>query len=778
LASKGGIHTGWINLITLVLPLAVVILASCSGTRHVPDDRYLLGGYKFSIDNQSVDRKELATYIKPKPNRKILGYRFYLGLYNLSGENKDGGFNRWLRKIGEEPIIFDKFDTDKNNKQIGLYLRNKGYYYSEVGDSVRYRKQKANVRYNILTGTPYLINNISYTFEDTTIRQLVLSDTLSSLIKRGSLFDTDLLQEEKTRIEGRLKQNGYYNFTKEYIVYRADTLRSSRQVNINIYVKAYNVRKSEETITAVPHRKYRISGVSVYMDYDPKLALANTQEYIEGLNSTWHDVFEFLYSGSLKTNPSIVGQCIFIFPGAEYRIGDVQQTYQHLGSLRIFKLVNIEFTEPDTSAVQEDGFYPLHCHIQLAPMTLQNYTVELTGTNSSGNFGVAGNLNYLHRNLFGGAENFSFGIKGAVETLRESYNKGFGNMVEFGVESRITLPKFLIPFRHESFIRKYRPKSNLSIAYNFQRRPDYTRTVANTAFGYSWRGNTFNTHLVNPVEINLVRLRDATNAFWDYISGTYLEHSFEDKLIQAVSYSFLFNNQDIKKMKDFVYLRYHAESSGLLLSTGGNLVGNKNNNNRYELLGTEFSQYIKSDFDFRYYHSIDQSSSIVYRIFAGAAWPYGNSIAMPFEKQYFSGGANGLRAWQVRNLGPGSYVETTHSSYPNKTADVKLEGNLEYRFKLFWLLEGAMFVDAGNVWAIRPKDDRPGALFRWDAFYREIAVGSGFGIRMDFNYFIFRLDLGIKIKDPALPAGERWIPGTRGFMTDDLQLNLAIGYPF
>jgi len=744
----------------------------------VPEDRYLLGGYKLSIDNQTINRKELNSYVQPKPNRKVLGFRFYLGLYNLTGGKKDNGLNRWLRKIGEEPVLYDKFDTEKNNRQIRLYLRNKGYYHSQVSDTVKYRKQQANVRFDIATGTPYTVNNITYTFEDTTISRLVLEDTASSLIKRGSLFDTDLLQQERARIEGRLNQNGYYNFTREYISYGADTMSTTRLVDVFIYLKKYTIREGGETYVAVPHRKYRISRVSVYLDYDPKLALVNMESYIAGLKTTKYDGFEFLYSGALKTNPAIVAQSIFVFPGEEYRIGNVQQTYLHLNSLKIFKLVNIEFNESDTACQYDDGYYPLDCNIQLAPMTLQNYTVELTGTNSSGNFGLAGNLSYQHRNLFGGAENFSFGIKGAVETLRESYRRGFGNMVEFGVESRITIPKFLLPFKHESFIRKYRPRSNFSIAYNYQRRPDYTRTLANTTFGYTWRGNAFNTHFVNPIELNLIRLPQATNDFWDYIRGTYLEHSFEDKLIQAVSYSFLFNNQDIKKMKDFIYLHYHAESSGLLLSSAGNLAGNKNQNGRYELFGTEFSQYIKSDLDFRYYKIIDRLSSVVYRVFIGAAWPYGNSIAMPFEKQYFSGGANGLRAWQVRNLGPGSHVETTPSSYPNKTADIKLEGNAEYRFKLFWLLEGALFVDAGNVWAIRPEDDRKGARFHWNTFYREIAVGSGLGIRMDFNYFIFRMDMGVKLKDPAMPAGDRWIPLTRGFMADDLQLNLAIGYPF
>jgi len=782
LTIHGKRHIRHIGRILLFLPVIVILSSSCSSTKHVPDDRYLLDAYNMEVDNVLIDKAELKNYIKPKPNKKILGMKFYLALYNLSKKDKDNGFNRWLRNIGEEPIIYDQYDTEKNSKQIKLYLKNKGYYFAEVTDSVRLRKKKARVDYDLKTGEPFIINNIAYNFEDTTIMSLVLDDTVNSVVAKGDVFDVDLLLQERNRIEKKLKQSGYFNFNRDYVYFRVDTARDDLLVDLNVEIKKYLHRSSAGQYIQVPHRKYKINRVLVFLDYDPRLALSDPLAYQSGLDSVSFDDISFLYDEELRTSPTVIAQSIFVLPGAQYNLDDVEQSRNHLSNLRVFKMVNIEFTETDTAQQYAKEIYNLDCHVYLSPMTTQNYTVELTGTNSSGNFGVAGNLNYQHRNLFGGAENFNFRIKGALEALRQSDYGGFDNMLEFGAESRITFPKFILPFKHESFIKKYNPKTNFTIAYNFQRRPDYTRTVANASFGYIWRGNQFTTHLVNPIEINLVKLPKSTTEFDSLINGTYLQHSFEDKLIQAMSYSFIFNNQDINKLENFVYFRINLESSGLLLSSGSGLVSTSNDFGRYELLGTEFSQYLKSDLDLRYYTIIDDHSSLAYRLFMGTAYPYGNSIAIPFEKQYFTGGANGIRAWQVRDLGPGSYMEPEdrQSKYPNKTGDIKLEGNLEYRFKLFWLLEGALFVDAGNIWAISTEDALEDPLFEdarfgWDKFYKEIAIGTGFGVRMDFDFFIFRLDLGIKVRDPQ---GDWRVMTSKQFDDKAYQLNLAIGYPF
>ena len=776
----------------LIIPSGIIIIAfflfSCSSTRHVPEDKYLLNKYKLEYDNRNIDDNEMEGYIRPKPNKRILGLKFYLGLYNLSG-SKDSGINRWLKKIGEEPVIWNEFDIEKNEERLKLYLRNKGYYYAEVTDTSMFHKQKANVKYDVDPGEPYLIRKISYLFQDTILRQLVLTDTIKSLLKQGARFDADVIQEERVRIENYLRSLGFYNFSKDLINFQADTSRIKRTVDLTAVIDKYPLRIQEDSyIQYVPNRKYRISNVFVLTDFNQKDALLDYQEYLNSLTENTFHNFRFLYRDKLKIDPEIITQYIYIIPGKLYNINDVSQTYQHLSSLRIFKTVNIYFEEENPENPYQLEDYPLTCYIQLTPATLQSYSLELEGTNASGSFGAASNLSYQHRNLFGGAENLNIRLKGSIEFLRKLDTtqiqnlKGINLVYEAGIDARLTLPQFLLPFRTQDFIRKYNPKTLITLAFNQQQRPDYTRRISNAGFGYTWSNPPYFSHIINPLAINYVKMLRVDPTFAENIQDTYLQYSYEDRLITSTSYSFIFNNQDIKKLGSYIYLRINTEQAGFLLAGGYKLFGTPNDSGYYELAGNEFAQFLKCDFDIRYYNIIDERTSFVYRFFAGVAWPYGNSIAIPFEKQYFSGGANGVRAWSVRNLGPGTYLET-NSEYPNATADIKLESNIEYRFKLFWILEGALFADAGNIWAISDKDDREGAVFKWNSFYKEIAVGTGLGLRMDFSYFVFRFDLGIKVKDPTIPGGPQWVLFNRPDKEDYpfkyfRTLHIAIGYPF
>ncbi len=775
---------------SIIVAFAFSIL-SCSSTRYLPEDKYLLNRSKIENSNRSIDKNELESYIRPKPNKRILGLKFYLGVYNLSG-TKDNWLNRWLKKIGEEPVIWNEFDIEKNKERVRLYLRNKGYYHTDVADTSRFKDRKANVRYKIETGEPFIIDRVSYQFRDTTLKEVILPDTVNTLLKQGAFFDADIIQDERTRIENYLKTLGYYNFKKELINFEADTSEGSLRVNLTAIIDEYQLKKQEDFYTKyVPNRKYRINDVIILSDFNQKDALTDYNEYLKSLTESTFNNYRFLYHDKLKIDPDVITQSINILPGNLYNINDVSETYQHLSSLRIFKTVNIFFEEadPDKEYLQED--YPLNCYIQLTPATLQSYSFELEGTNSSGNFGAAGNISYMHRNLFGGAENLNIRLKGSIEFLRKINTssiqnlKGIDLVYEAGIDARLTLPQFLLPLRTENFIRRYNPKTRISLAFNQQQRPDYTRRITNAGFGYTWSNFPYISHIINPIDINYVKMLRIDTLFLQEILDTYLEHSYEDRLITSTNYSFIFNNQDIKKLSNYTYFRINTEQAGFLLSGMYKLFGEPNASGKYELAGNEYAQFIKCDFDIRHYSILDDKTSIVYRFFAGVAWPYGNSVAIPFEKQYFTGGANGIRAWPVRNLGPGTYLEK-RSVYPNATADIKLEANFEYRFKLIWILEGALFVDAGNIWAIKGQDNRLGAVFKWDSFYKQIAVGTGFGVRMDFSFFIFRFDLGVKARDPSIPAelgGPRWVIFNRpnsedynfGYFTT---FHLAIGYPF
>ncbi len=755
----------------------LVLASSCRVTKYVPENEYLLKKYELKGEGKKINKEELSSYVKQKPNKRILGLKFHLGVYSLSKKGKDNWFNRMLRTIGEEPVIYDEYQTQKTVNQLELYMQSKGYYNAVVTDSINYDKQRATVIYYIVKNQPYILRNIRYAFEDTTLRSVVLPDTVNSYLKAGDLFDSDVLESERQRIEIFLKNRGYYYFSNKFIYYEADTSVADHKVDLTLILKKFRIYNEDGTYRETNHPRFRIRNVYINTNYKPREFLARNESYLTAIDTLALDSIYILYLRRQNVHPNVVMESNYILPGEFYDLSNVNRSYRNLSSLKIFRLVTIEFKQ--AGEIGPDNTGQLDCNIMLTPQTLQSYTVELEGTNSSGNIGAAGNLIYQHRNLFRGAENFDLRLKGALETLKENYSSGLGNMIELGAELRYSIPKFLLPFRTDQFIKKYNPRTSFSMAYNYQRRPEYTRTLANATFGYNWRGNRYLTHIVNPVELNLVKIPYKSPEFIDWLEGKYIYYSYQPHLVTVTSYSLIFNNQNIQKNRDFVYFRTNLEQAGNLLYGIYETAGiQEEKPGNFTLFNNTFSQYVKGDIDFRYYHIIDDNTSLVYRFFAGAGLPYKNSNALPFEKKYFAGGANGIRAWQVRNLGPGSYNEVQQTRYPNKTADIKLEANLEYRFKLFWLINGALFADAGNIWAITKNDERPGALFKWDKFYKDIAIGTGFGTRFDFSFFIFRLDLGMKVRDPALPEGDRWIPGNHRITKNDFTLNIGIGYPF
>jgi hypothetical protein len=371
-------------------------------------------------------------------------------------------------------------------------------------------------------------------------------------------------------------------------------------------------------------------------------------------------------------------------------------------------------------------------------------------------------------------------LKGAYEAYKQDSIK-LQSTQEFGFETSLRLPKFLLPFlKKESFIKKYNPATTILAAYNYQAMPYYTRTMATASFGYNWKAGNYQEHIVNPLQLNIVKLppESIDSAFAARIeSSSYLAYSYKDVLILGGNYSFIFNNQKIQKARDYWFLRINTEASGNMLAMASKLSGAKKIEGSYNFLGQPFAQYVRTDFDLIYNLILNDASSIVYRGFVGVGIPYGNSKAIPFEKQYFGGGANGIRAWQVRSLGPGSN-RPKDTKFLNQTADIKIEANAEYRFKLFWILEGAVFLDAGNIWTYNKDLERPGSQFSFNSFYKDIAVGSGVGFRFDFKFVIGRVDMGIKLRDPLLPDGSKWIVTGRPYERNDFTVVLGIGYPF
>jgi outer membrane protein assembly factor BamA len=763
----------------MLIVIAVIFLSGCKTTKYVPENNYLLDHNYLKIDGKGINKKDLELLFKQKPNKRILGFRFHLGLYNLSKPGNKKWPSKWFRKIGEEPIIFDEELKNKTIGQISLFLKNKGYYNSVVTDTVLFKKKSVRVYYKIKTGIPYTINRVEYKIEDTAIARIICPDSINCLLRPGIDFNVDIMQSERIRIESILKNRGYYRFTKEYIQFEADSVLGNNKVNLVLRIKQFQLKNSDGEIKSIPFVLYKLGKIKVIFERKPIKDTLEDYLYIRKPDSITLNNIQVIFQERVEVKPSLIDNNIYIAPGQLYSQRYVDESYRSLLSLKIFKFINITFTEDTTVASGE--FRIINCRIQLATTEFQSYQTEVELTNSSG-IGVAGSLNYQHKNLFKGAEIFNFKINGATEAIKKTEVATYKSTLELGAQAKIEFPKFMLPFKTEQFIRRYNPKTSLSVAYNYKRRPTYNISVANFSFGYNWYGNRYNNLTVNPIDINYVKL-DTIQNFYNTIKSPYLLYSYTDHLVSVTSFGFTFNNQKFKKNSEFYFFRLNFEAAGNTLRMLNKIIGARtDSNNAYHLFSVPFSQYIRGDVDYRFYLPLNQTDRMVYRIFIGVAYPYGNSKSVPFEKQYFSGGANSIRAWQALNLGPGSYKDTTQTSYyPNKTGDIKLEGNLEYRFKLFWVLEGAFFTDIGNIWSINTKDPREGAVFYFDKFINQIAVGVGFGTRFDFSFFIFRLDVGLKLRDPSL-INHPWLfnrskSDTRNYK-DILHFTVGIGYPF
>lgn len=520
------------NIFSLIKKLFVLgslslLIFSCSPTRRVPENEYLLDKSKVKIDQGKVNKEELKTYIRQKSNKRILGLRFHLWLYNMANPEKEKGVSAWLRRIGEEPVIYDEYLKEKSAQQLKTYLNSKGYFNAQVVDTVFFRRKKARVNYYVSPNQPVKIRSLSYIIQDKAIEPIIMNDTPNSLVKIGGNFDTDMLQDERQRLELLLKQKGYYNFDKQYITYLADSSSYALSADLTLIVKKFQQSDTNNTIQLKDHMKYKINRVYVYTDFDPRQALLQKEKYYSSFDTVYDNGIYFINQPGDRTNHKIIFQSNFIKEGSFYNLNNVNSTYQHLNGLQLFKLINIQFKEIDSLASDSLALGHLDCNIQLTKYFLQSYTLELQGTNSSGNIGVGGNILYQHRSLFGGAEIVDFKINGSIETLNEQI-RGINNTIELGGDITVNIPKFMLPvFRAEEFSKKYKPKTQISIGYNYQDRPDYQRTIANFSYGYIWDENRYKKHAIRLVEFNAVKLPFVTSDFKTYIEKTLLSSSYE-----------------------------------------------------------------------------------------------------------------------------------------------------------------------------------------------------------------------------------------------------------
>jgi len=748
----------------------------------VGKDEYLLNRVKVKNEEKNVNTSELKKAIRQRPNTRILGVaRFHLGLYNLSGSDENKRLNRWLRSIGEAPVIYSPFLTDRSITQLKLYLNNKGYYDATVSDSVGFKKKKAYVEYRIETGPVTRIRDFSYEVDSSMLlnglplssplMKLVRQDSAHTLIRENNPLDVDVLESERERITTMLRTNGYYNFSKNFIQYYADTLqtKSSPQADLTLTVL-------ENLPDSMAYRKYKINNIRINLDYDPLLALTGADSVYQQVR---YDDYEVIYHETIKIKPRVILETIQFMKGEQYNAGKVAGSYSRLQALNLFKFINIVFKE----RTEEPANPLLDCEIQLTPMKRQSYNVFLEGTNNSGNIGVGGNFSYNHKNLFHGGENLTLSVWGALKKEKLKENEIFST-TEVGTELKLVTPQFWMPvFRLAEFRRNFAPKTSVSLSYSQEHTQFYRRRVASAKFGYLWRRSDnkwrYNFDLL---DLNYVLMPFVNEDFINGLKNQYIKSAYTDHMILSANLSAVFTDQANNVTENFNYFRGNLKTSGNLLLGVDKLFGKHRSESGeesfYKAFGVRYAQFVKVDGEYRFNHYINRANSVVYRLFLGCGYPYGNMKALPFEEAYYCGGANDIRAWQSRTLGPGAYTpDPEERKYPNSVGDFKLEANVEYRFKLFWLLEGALFLDAGNVWNINKYENRPGARLR-EEFYRQIAVGTGAGLRLNVTFFLLRFDLGIKLHDPLQSPGQRFVLLNHNGGFRKSVFNIAIGYPF
>ncbi len=748
----------------------------------MPENKYLISKVDVNIDNPNLSKETAKSYIKQKENYKILGFlKFHLFLYDLSSKKKTGG---WLKRIGEPPRIYDEALSQRSEEQLKQYAYSRGYFRARVDSKVDFneKRRKAKVSYTLNSGEQYSIRRINYMISDSTIEQIYFNGPEKRELKTGDPFDLEMLEKQRSEIVNLFRNKGYYYFSNDDVKFLADTSSYSRQVILDLLIDPIGKTGLDSTKIFQPFYLNKF----YYSILPGNAAVVATRDSSDIFSDTLKWDNSVLYENQeVKYPPSLFDRSKQMKKGDLYNNTSVENTFMAFNRLRQFRFVDIQFSE----AKARNDSNLLDCYIRLAPLNKQSTSFDIEGTNTSGNFGVAGNLTYQDRNLFRGAEVFEVNLRGAIERLQRLNGNipDYFSTRELGVESSIMIPNLLGPGKYIHNFERFLPKTVITLGYNYQKRPEYTRTISNLKFGYDWKSTEDLRNIWNLFDYNKVRIFEYNPAFLDSIKDLYIKSSFTDHLILAMNYSLIYNNQRVNTLKNYTYIRFNIESSGNLLWALAKLLNSNKiqlidslgsvTDEYYDILKTRFAQYIKSDVEFRHGYKIDEYNSVVTRAFFGIGIPYGNFDVLPFEKQYFTGGANGIRAWPVRSLGPGTY-KASPQDYPNQTADIKLEANAEYRFKLTKFLEGALFLDAGNIWSINKRDNRQGALFHFNTFYKQIALGTGTGLRFDFSYFIFRLDLGMKLRDPSQPQNAGWIIGERPYKGNDFNLNFAIGYPF
>ncbi|MBK0382649.1 BamA/TamA family outer membrane protein [Pedobacter sp. SD-b] len=750
-----------------------VFIASCSNTKYLPKGELLYVGAKIKIEGDSVTKREksildaeLESILRPRPNSSILGLRPKLYIYNITKTDKKKGLKHYLNtKLGQAPVYFSKVDLDYNVKLIENRLDNRGYFKGKaIADSTS-KNKRATAIYTVTPNFQYKIRNVKYPTDSSKLGKAITALKESSYFKPGEPYDLDKIKAERTRIDAKLKEQGFFYFGPDYLLAQVDSTVGKHQVDIILKVKNQTPQQAANV--------YTIGNIYVYPDYS--LRKDSAQKNLDSA-TVYKDLI--IEDPKKKFKPQIFDRALQFNKGDIYNRTNHNLSLNRLVNVGAFKFVKNEFKPSDSLKSALDAYY------YLTPLPKKSIRLELLGKTNSANYtGSEINLNWTNRNAFRGAEQLTVTAFGGIETQVSGQNSGY-NVLRFGGDASLTWPKFITPFVHFNSVGAYTPKTVATLGFEYQNRAKlYSLNTFRGSFGYLWKENTRKEHQLKLTEItytNSSNISAEYQAQADTVPS--LQRVIDKQLIFGPSYSYTYTTTAEAQRKNTVYYKGQVDLAGTLagLINKGDVL----NGDTSRIFQVPFSQYAKVESDFRDYLKIGYKSTIATRIIAGIGLPYGNSGQLPFIKQFFIGGTNSLRGFRARSIGPGTFKENVDASsfLPDQSGDIKLELNAEYRYDFTSIFKGAIFTDAGNIWLLNADAGKPGAKFS-NQFLSELAVDAGAGLRLDLSFLILRLDLAFPLRQPYLPKGDRWVIndirfGDKAWRKQNLVFNLAIGYPF
>ncbi|MBQ7494847.1 MAG: BamA/TamA family outer membrane protein [Bacteroidaceae bacterium] len=759
----------------------LVLVTGCAPSRFLEEDELLLDRVRLRSDEPMANVEQLSGYIRQHPNSKWFSlFKVPLGFYCLSGTDSTRRVNRLIQRIGEPPVVYDSTSAAKSQRDIESAVRNLGYLRAQVTLQAHRHKRRIGLTYRINPGPLYTVSRLQRAIDDPHVDSVYVSNWDGSLLHEGMPFDINLLDRERSRLTGILQNMGYYRFNKSMVRFDADTTQKQHQVAVTLRVPLFRP-SPQEALTL--HPCFHLGQINYLVDLDPQALRGHTAEYhVSTLGEQ-----RFYAREGMHFRPMFLLNKSDLHPMRLYSETDVQSTYSNLSSLSAVVGANVTMepsaTSPDT----------LDAYVSLLSAKRHGVSAEVEGTNSAGDLGAALSLGYQNRNLFRRSAQLGLTLRGAFEAIKGLEGYTDQNYLEYSAEASLNFPEFMLPLLSRQFRRSVNAQSIASVMYDSQDRPEFHRRVLTAAWRYRWnRTRQQHQYRLDLLDLNYVFMPWISETFrQEYLTdngsrNAVLRYNYENLFIMKTGINYQYTSlppvtQSVSYGQNAYSLRIGVELAGNLLYGLSHLFNTQHSDNldAYTLFNIAYAQYAKFDFDFSKSFRFDQRNSLAMRVAVGAAMPYGNSSVLPYEKRYFAGGANSVRGWSVRGLGPGKFQGSDgRVDFIHQTGDLKLDLSVEWRSHLFWKIDGALFVDGGNVWTFREYEEQPGGQFLIDEFWKQIAVAYGAGFRLNFGYFILRLDGGMKAINPAYDSGRLRYPVIHPSFSRDFQFHFAVGLPF